>query len=114
MTISLDQQLASIAKALREPAKAAGLNLTDYLKDHLDRAVASRSGNQAKLDLLALEQGSWAQRFRDFCRLGIHPFGGPPPGYEPMQAADFHVVFGMIESARAAIKARMASLEVAR
>lgn len=81
-------------------------SITDYLKDQLDRAVAARSGNQAKLDLLAIEQGNWALRFRHFARTGEQPFGGPHPEYGPMQATDFLIVLGMIEGARAVIKRR--------
>lgn len=81
-------------------------SITDYLKDELDKAVAARSGHQAKLDLLAIEQGNWALRMREFWRDGTQPFGYPHPVYGPMQATDFLIVIGMIEGARAVIKRR--------
>jgi hypothetical protein len=81
-------------------------SITDFLKDELDKAVAARSGHQAKLDLLAIEQGNWALRFRRFARTGEQPFGGPHPDFGQMQATDFLIVLGMIDGARAVIKRR--------
>lgn len=82
-------------------------SITDYLRDELDKAVAARSGHQAKLDLLAIEQGKWALRMRRFYHGGEQPFGGPHPKYGPMSAGDFIIVIGMIDSVRAVIKRRM-------
>lgn len=87
-------------------------SLTDYLKTQLDRAVAAIPSDAGRIQFLAIEHGNWALRYREFSRDGIHPFGGPPPGYEPMQAADFLVILGAIQSAQAITKARMAKREL--
>lgn len=87
-------------------------SLSAYLQRELDKAVAACPSDKHRLRLLAVEAGKWMQRRIRFCEFGEHPFGGPPPGYEPMQAADFVIVIGAIGSAQAVIKARM-SREIA-
>lgn len=102
----LDQQLAAIKREFSKPD-----TIGDFLKRHLDRAVAACSSDKARLQLLATEHGNWALRYREFAHDGKHPFGGPPKGYAPMQAADFVVILGAIQSAQSVIKARMAQRE---
>lgn len=103
MTFSLDQQLAKIAEVLREPADS----ITDYLQRELDKTVAACSSDKARLNLLAIEQGNWALRYREFCHEHRQPFGSPHPVYGPMQATDFIVVLGAIQSAQNVIKNRI-------
>lgn len=82
-------------------------SLTDYLQRELDKAVGARSGNAERLRFLAIEQGKWALRYREFCHEHRQPFGAPHPVYGPMQATDFIVILGAIQSAQAVIKRRM-------
>ena len=87
--------------------------LTSYLQRELDKTVAACSSDRARQHLLAIEYGNWALRYREFCREHRQPFGAPHPVYGPMQATDFHVVLGAIQSAQAAVKARIAQQEMA-
>lgn len=105
--ITFDQQIDAVSHAMRETS-----DITEYLKLELDRAVAAKSSDPERLRFLAIEQGNWALRMRRFWRCGEQPFGGPHPEYGAMVAGDFLIVLGLIESARAVIKSRMADAEV--
>jgi hypothetical protein len=82
-------------------------SLTDFLQRELDRTVAACSSDRARLNLLAIQHGSWALRYHEFCHEHRQPFGHPHPDYGPMQATDFIIVLGAIQSAQAVIKHRM-------
>lgn len=83
-------------------------DLTTFLQRELDKAVAARSCDAERIRFLAIEHGNWALRYREFCHDHKQPFGAPHPVYGPMQATDFIVVLGAIQSAQSVVKARMA------
>ena len=103
MTDLLDQQLAAISREFAKPS------ISDFLARELDRKVAAMSSDSARRHFLAEQLGSWAERYRVFARTGAQPFGGPHPQYGEMQAPDFVVVIGAIQSALAIVKARIAA-----
>lgn len=88
------------------------MSISAFLQRELDKAVAACPSDEKRLRLLAVEAGNWMQRRIRFCVFGEQPFGAPHPEYGPMQASDFIVVLGSIQSAQETVKARMAQREV--
>jgi hypothetical protein len=80
--------------------------LIDYLQSELDKALARQPDDDARLVMLAKAWGSWSERYRLFCRDGEQPLGGAHPEHGEMSAADFIIVLGMIDGARAKIERR--------
>ncbi|TAL43870.1 MAG: hypothetical protein EPN91_05810 [Salinibacterium sp.] len=101
MTSLLDQQLAAVSREFAKPS------ISEFLTRELDRKVNAMSSHAARLTFLALQGGSWAERYRTFCRTGAQPFGGPHPEYGEMAAADFVILISHISALQGQVKARM-------
>lgn len=82
------------------------MNISEFLKAELDKALDRQPDDDAKLVLLAKNYGSWCEMRRRFVLFGEQPFGGPHPHHGEMQAPDFVMVIGMIDAARARIERR--------
>ncbi|WP_316176233.1 hypothetical protein [Bradyrhizobium sp. SZCCHNRI1073] len=89
------------------------MSISAFLTAELDRKVNAMSSDAARIQFLALQGNSWAERYRHFCRTGDQPFGGPHPEHGEMSAADFVILISRISALQGQIKARMAQREIA-
>jgi hypothetical protein len=80
--------------------------LLDFLRDQLERKLASLADDRARIVLLAQQYGVWSSFADKFRAFGTQPFGGPHPEYGEMDAYDFALVLAMINGERARIEAQ--------
>lgn len=88
------------------------MSISAFLTTELDRKVNAMSGDAARIQFLALQGNSWAERYRMFCRTGAQPFGAPHPEHGEMSAADFVIIISHISALQGQIKAQMAQREM--
>lgn len=78
--------------------------ITDWLQLELDKKLASLPDDRARIVCLATQFGVWSLKMRRFYDLGEQPFNEPHPIYGDMGPADFIILLGMIDGARAKLE----------
>lgn len=77
--------------------------ITDFLRTELDAVLARAADDKARIVMLAKARGFWSAARMNFLVSGEQPFGGPHPEHGDMTAADFVIVLGLIDAAKARI-----------